>query len=115
MNDIENSTKVFKFKSTKTTQDNINNLFQTKLQKFQAIYLTNLQQRIATLVGRTVVYPEQVEGMMSIYFEANDRLLGIYEEFEEYQDIIHPSFLSVSVMEYMKSASELVESLAQKQ
>lgn len=114
MNDIENSTKVFKFKSTKTTRDNINNLFQIKLQKFQAIYLTNLQQQISMLVGRAVVYPEQVEMMLSSYCEANARLLEIYEEFEEYQDIIAPSFLSVAVMEYMKSAGELVESLPRK-
>ncbi len=93
--------------------NNINNLFQTKIQKFQAIYLTNLQQRIATLVGRTVVYPEQVAMVLDSYCEANDRLLEIYKEFEEYQDVIAPSFLSVAVMEYMKSASELVESLAQ--
>ncbi len=93
--------------------NNINNLFQTKIQKFQAIYLTNLQQRIATLVGRTVVYPEQVTMVLDSYCEANDRLLEIYKEFEEYQDVIHPSFLSVSIMEYMKSAGELIGSLSQ--
>ncbi|CAI2504518.1 Uncharacterised protein [Serratia ficaria] len=92
--------------------NNINNIFQTKLQKFQAINLTNLQQQLSMLVGRSVVYPGQVEGVVSTYCEANDRLLEIYEEFEEYQDVIHPSFLSVSIMEYMKSASELFESLA---
>lgn len=94
--------------------NDINNLFQIKLQKFQAIYLTNLQQRIATLVGKSVVYPEQVEMVLNAYCEANDRLLGIYEAFEEYQDVIAPSFLSVAVMEYMKSASKLVVSLSRK-
>lgn len=114
MNDIENSTKVFKFKSTKTTQDNINNLFQAKMYEFQKVSLTNLQQQISTLVGRAVVYPEQVEMMLNAYCEANARLLEIYEEFEKHQDIITPSFLSVAVMEYMKSAGELVGSLSRK-
>ncbi|WP_041415922.1 MULTISPECIES: hypothetical protein [Serratia] len=114
MNNIEGSIKLFTFKNTKTTPDKINNIFQTKLQKFQAIYLTNLQQQISTLVGREVVYPEQVEMVLNAYCEANDRLLKIYEELEGYQDIITPSFLSVSIMEYMKSAGELVESLSRK-
>ncbi|CAI1113795.1 hypothetical protein [Serratia quinivorans] len=114
MNNIEGSIKLFKFKSTKTTPDKINSLFQCKLQKFQAIYLTNLQQQIATLVGKSVVYPEQVDMVLDSYFEANDRLLEIYKEFEAYQDVIAASFLSVAVMEYMKSAGELVESLSRK-
>jgi|GEM_PF-4740302 len=114
MSNISNSTKLFTFKNTKTTQDKINNVFQTKLQKFQAIYLTNLQKNISTLVNRTVVFPEQVEGVLAAYCEANDRLLEIYEEFEGHQDMITPSFLSVSVMEYMKMAGELVESLSRK-
>ncbi|MFN2993647.1 hypothetical protein [Serratia plymuthica] len=109
MNNISNSTKIFTFKKTKTTPDKINNIFQTKLQKFQAIYLTKLQQQISMMVGRTVVYPEQVEGVLNAYCEANDRLLEIYEEFKDHQAIITPSFLSVSIMEYMKSAGELVK------
>ncbi|WP_434460296.1 hypothetical protein ACMV5L_14295 [Serratia plymuthica] len=112
MKNINN--KLFTFKNTKTTPDKINNLFQTKLQKFQAIYLSNLQKQLSTLVGRTIVYPEQVEGVVNTYCEANARLLEIYEEFEGHQDMITPSFLSVSVMEYMKMAGELVESLSRK-
>lgn len=114
MENIENSTNIFTFKNTKTTPDKINNLLQTKLQKFQAIYLTNLQQHISMMVGRAVVYPKQVEGVLNAYCEANDRLLEIYEEFKDHQAIITPSFLSVSVMEYMKMAGELVESLSRK-
>lgn len=114
MNNISNSTKLFTFKNTKTTPDKIKSLFHAKLQKFQAIYLTKLQQQLSMLVGRTGVYPEQVESVVNSYCEANARLLEIYEWFEEYQDIIAPSFLSVAVMEYMKSAGELVESLSRK-
>ncbi|MGJ3433558.1 hypothetical protein [Serratia sp. Je.1.23.a] len=114
MENIESSTKLFAFKNTKTTPDKINNLFQAKLQKFQAIYLTNLQQQISILVGRTAIYPEQVEGVVNTYCEANAILLEIYEDFEKHQDIIAPSFLSVSVMKYMESAGELVESLSRK-
>ncbi|WP_448665473.1 hypothetical protein [Serratia plymuthica] len=114
MDNIESNTKLFTFKNTKATPDKINSIFQTKLQKFQAIYLTNLQQQISMMVGRTVVYPEQVEGVLAAYCEASDRLLEIYEEFKDHQDVITPSFLSVSVMEYMKSAGELVESLLRK-
>ncbi|SMB37104.1 hypothetical protein SPRA44_350118 [Serratia proteamaculans] len=114
MENINNSTKLFTFKKTQTAQDNINNLFQAKVNEFQKVSLTNVQQQIATLVGTSVVYPEQVEMVLNSYCEANDRLLEIYEEFEAYQDIIAPSFLSVAVMEYMKSAGELVESLSRK-
>lgn len=114
MENINNSTKLFTFKKIQTAQDNINNLFQAKVNEFQKVSLTCLQQQIATLVGKSVVYPEQVEGVLNAYCEANARLLEIYEEFEEYQDIITPAFLSVSVMEYMKSAGEFVESLSQK-
>ncbi|QPS86959.1 hypothetical protein I6G46_23020 [Serratia plymuthica] len=114
MENIENSTKIFTFKKIKTTPDKINNLFQSKLQKFQAIYLTNLQQQISMMVGRAVVYHEQVDGVLDAYCWANDRLLEIYEEFKDHQAIITPSFLSVSVMEYMKFAGEFVESLSLK-
>lgn len=84
------------------------------MNEFQKVSLTNVQQQIATLVGTSVVYPEQVGGVLNAYCEANDRLLEIYEEFEAYQDIIAPSFLSVAVMEYMKSAGELIWSLSRK-
>ncbi len=94
--------------------NNINNLFQAKIHEFQKVSLTRLQQQMATLVGRTVVYPEQVDMVLDSYCEANDRLLEIYEEFEEYQGVITPSFLSVAVMEYMKSVGELIESLSRK-
>ncbi|WP_413514825.1 hypothetical protein [Serratia proteamaculans] len=114
MENINNSTKLFAFKKTQTAQDNINNQFQAKVNEFQKVSLTCLQQQISTLVGRAVVYSEQVEMMLSSYCEANDRLLEIYKEFEEYQDVIAPSFLSVAVMEYMKSAGEFVESLPRK-
>lgn len=114
MENVENSTKPFTFKSTKTTPDKINNLFLAKMHEFQKVSLTRLQQQIATLVGRTVIYPEQVAMVQDSYCEANDRLLEIYKEFEDYQEVIAPSFLSVAVMEYMKSASELVESLSRK-
>lgn len=113
MENINNSTKLFDFKKTQTAQDNINNQFQAKVNEFQKVSLTCLQQQISTLVGKSIVYPEQVEGVLNAYCEANARLLEIYEEFEEYQDVIHPSFLSVSIMEYMKSSGELIGSLSQ--
>lgn len=109
---MNNSTRLFTFKTIKAPE-NINSLFQTRLQKFQALYLTALQQEISMLVDRTIVSPEQVERMVNTYREANDRLLEIYDEFDEYKEIITPSFLSFSLREYMKSAMEVIVSLSQ--
>lgn len=89
----------------------INTKFNMELNDFQSLSLVKVQERLGNLTGRSVILPEELSMLSSLYYECNDELLKLYEKYEQHSSYIEPSILSFSVMEYMHSASSLIISL----